>query len=225
LSLARATRARASDPLVEEKMNAMLVDPSVRKHEHSTFKHHKPTAIGGRVRASLRHVAIHVWDLPRMAAFYEGVLGLLPTDGGRGANAPVDFMFYTAEPNMHHQFVLVSGRPKDATSSLLNQLSFHVETLADVKAIHAKALSNGATDMRAMSHGNAWSIYFRDPEQNRIEVYTDTPWYVPQPHGDPIDITLSEEEIRRATEAICRKDPAFCTREAWEQRTTERLKS
>lgn len=28
------------------------------------------------------------------------------------------------------------------------------------------------------NHGNAWSIYFADPEGNRIELYTPSPWYV-----------------------------------------------
>ena len=27
--------------------------------------------------------------------------------------------------------------------------------------------------------------YFMDPEENLVEVYLDTPWYVAQPHGDP----------------------------------------
>ena len=49
-----------------------------------------------RIRPSLRHVAIHVWNLPKMAAFYEAVLGLIRTDQGHGgANAPVDFIFPT----------------------------------------------------------------------------------------------------------------------------------
>lgn len=180
---------------------------------------------GVRIRPSLRHVAIHVWDLPRMAQFYENVLGLIRTDQGNGgAIAPVDFIFYTAEPNMHHQFVLVTGREAGVKASHLNQLSFHVDSLAEVREVHRRALAHDATGMRAVSHGNAWSVYFHDPEGNRIEVYADTPWYVPQPHGDPIDITLPDAEIYRQTEAICRKDPAFCTREEWEQRTAERLR-
>jgi catechol 2,3-dioxygenase len=38
------------------------------------------------------------------------------------------------------------------------------------------------------THGNAMSIYFRDPEGNRLEVFMDTPWYCEQPLREPIDL-------------------------------------
>ena len=30
------------------------------------------------------------------------------------------------------------------------------------------------TNISPINHGNAWAIYFQDPEGNRIEVFTDT---------------------------------------------------
>lgn len=179
---------------------------------------------GMKVRPSLTHAAIHVWDLPKMAEFYETVLGLLRTDEGRMMNSPLDFIFYTADSNEHHQFVLATGRPKDVTFNVVNQLSFLVGSLAELREIHRRATRFGAKVIRCTSHGNAWSIYIHDPEGNQVEVYTHTPWYVPQPHGDPFDITKSDEDIYRETEAICLKDPAFCTREEWVRRTADRLK-
>ena len=62
-----------------------------------------------------------------------------------GANAPVDFIFYTAESTMHHQFVIATGRKPGATDSHLNQLSFHVEALAEVREVYRRAMANGAT--------------------------------------------------------------------------------
>ena len=38
-------------------------------------------------------------------------------------------------------------------------------------------------------------MYFFDPEGNRIEVYYKTGVPVPQPHGDPIDLARSDEEL------------------------------
>ncbi len=96
--------------------------------------------------------------------------------------------------------------------------------LAEVREAHRRAVGMGATVKRCVSHGNAWSVYIEDPEGNVVEVYTHTPWYLPQPHLDLIDINKSDEDIYRETEALCRKDPAFCTREEWVARTTERLK-
>lgn len=175
-------------------------------------------------RPQLTHVAIHVWDLPRMAAFYEGVLGLIRSDEGRGANYPVDFIFLTADPTEHHQFVLVTGRPKDAGAGLVNQLSFRVGALAEVRATYQRAKGAGVEKFRVISHGNAWSIYFHDPEGNQIEVYTPTPWYIPQPHGDAFDLeSMSDAQIYRWTEQLCRQDPKFQTRTQWVRATRAKL--
>jgi catechol-2,3-dioxygenase len=63
--------------------------------------------------------------------------------------------------------------------------------------------------MRGLNHGNAMSIYFADPEKNTIEVYLDTPWYVSQPHGDPLDLEQSDAQIWAETERVVRADPSF----------------
>jgi catechol 2,3-dioxygenase len=182
-------------------------------------------AIATRVRPMLTHAAIYVWDLPKMASFYETVLGLVRTDQGHSNNAGVDFIFFTNDASEHHQFVLVTGRPRDVKFSVVNQLSFLVGSLAEVREAYRRAQAMGAKVQRCVSHGNAWSVYIHDPEGNVVEVYTHTPWYVPQPHMDLIDLTKSDDEIYRETEALCRKDPAFCTREEWVARTAARLKN
>ena len=102
------------------------------------------------------------------------------------------------------------------------QLSFKVETLADLRRVRDAALAAGATQMRGMNHGNALSIYFKDLEDNTVEVYLDTPWYVPQPHGDPLDLGKSDEEIWAETEALCRADPAFEPVQQWAARVSRR---
>ena len=47
---------------------------------------------------------------------------------------------------------------------------------------------------RIVSHGIAFGMYFFDPEGNRIELYVRTPYEVPQPMGDPIDIMASTDD-------------------------------
>jgi hypothetical protein len=64
-------------------------------------------------------------------------------------------------------------------------------------------------------HGNAWSIYFSDPEGNRMEVYSPTPWYVSQPFGQPLDLTEPAYVILAKTETMVRQDPTSCPIEAW----------
>jgi catechol 2,3-dioxygenase len=42
------------------------------------------------------------------------------------------------------------------------------------------------------------------------------PFHVSQPHGDPLDLSKSDEEILRETEAVCRSDPSFKLLADWQ---------
>jgi len=169
-------------------------------------------------RPTPSHFGIFVTELERMVDFYTKVFGLTITDRGRGRNFQSDLVFMSASPDQHHQLVLASGRPPEATFSTVMQMSFIVPTIQFLRDIRTAALECGAKQMRGMNHGNALSIYFADPEGNTVEVYTDTPFYVAQPHGDPLDLSKSDEEILRETEAICRQDPTFMPIEEWREK-------
>ena len=120
-------------------------------------------------------------------------------DRPRAGNAfPHDLVFLSSDPDEHHQLVLVSGRPEDATFSTVMQLSFKVDSLADDARSRASARSPRVRpDLFGLNHGNAWSIYCKDPEGNTVEVYVDTPWYVPQPFGHPLDLTKDDADDLR----------------------------
>ena len=64
------------------------------------------------IRAQLAHVGIYVRDMPRMEKFYTEVLGLIVTDRGTSSRGDMSLTFLSASPSVHHQFVLVSGRPE-----------------------------------------------------------------------------------------------------------------
>jgi catechol 2,3-dioxygenase len=160
------------------------------------------------IRARLAHMGIYVHDRDRMERFYTEVLGLMVTDHGEGRGG-VHLTFLSGSPGNHHQVVLVTGRPDTSGFNPIQQISFMIDSLADLREVHRRALALGATDMRPVSHGNAWSIYFKDPEGNTVEAYLDTPFHVPQPHGEFLDLSKSDEEILRATEEACRKEPGF----------------
>ena len=82
--------------------------------------------------------------------------------------------------------------------------------LADVKAMAAKLQSDGrASGIGAVSHGNAWSVYFKDPEENTVEVFCDSPFHVRQPQVRPWDFSMSEEELLQATEEQFGGEPEF----------------
>jgi catechol-2,3-dioxygenase len=79
------------------------------------------------------------------------------------------------------------------------------------------------SELSPVSHGNALSLYFKDPEGNRIELFVDTPWYVEQPVRVPIDIRLSDAEIWAWAERDARARPGFRPVEEWRAELTRRL--
>jgi catechol 2,3-dioxygenase len=174
--------------------------------------------IAGVSRPTPRHFGIYVTDLPRMVDFYTQVFDLTITDRGVGKRFKSELVFTSATPDQHHQLVLASGRPADATFSTVMQISFMVPAIQSLRDIRQKSLDRGASGMREMNHGNALSIYFEDPEGNTVEVYLDTPFYIAQPHSDLLDLSLSDEAIMQLTETTCRADPTFMPLHEWQAR-------
>lgn len=174
------------------------------------------------IHARLAHVGIYVKDREKMERFYRDVLGLMVTDQGEGRNG-AHLTFMSASPGNHHQVVLVTGRPDTSGFNPIQQISFMVDSLVDLREVHRRALESGATDMRPISHGNAWSIYFKDPEGNTVEAYLDTPFHVPQPHGTALDLSKTDEEIMRETEAACRANPGFMPIKDYQRKMSDTL--
>ena len=157
--------------------------------------------------AQLTHFGVHTTDLDRMVDFYTRVMGFVVSDSGTGSSgARVAFM--TQNPECHHQFVLFDGRPKDLAYNPVNQISFRLDSLDTLKAYRQALLKEGITQHRITDHGNAWALYFKDPEGNPVELYVDSPFYTPQPCGEPLDLDQPNDEILRRTEAMCRRPAA-----------------
>jgi catechol-2,3-dioxygenase len=171
---------------------------------------------------NLSHVGISCFDIDMMVNFYTSVFNLQLTDKGPGHTFPFMLAFLSGHAGQHHQLVLAQNRPVGAPSTVM-QLSFKVSMIDDLREAKARALDMGATKMRGLNHGNALSIYFLDPEENTVEVYLDTPWYVAQPHGDPLDLDDSDEKIWAETEKIVRADPTFKPVDEWSRELQKKL--
>lgn len=161
-----------------------------------------------RVPLSMSHIGLYVHDLPLMEDFYTRVLGFTVTDRGKVRGS--DIVFTSWDPKDHHQVALVAGRPRELGFNHINQISFRVASVEDLQAIWQRVKNEAAvTDMRPMDHGNAWSLYFRDPEGNRLEVFCDTQWYIDQPCIEDLDLSLPADQIRAKSDAFCRAAPGF----------------
>ena len=111
--------------------------------------------------------------------------------------------------------------PSVASTWLAALERFRPDILAaiqDLRDIRDRAQARGATRVLPLNHGNALSVYFADPEGNTVETYIDMPFYIAQPHGDPLDLSKDDATIMRETEAICRSDPTFMPIEDWQAR-------
>lgn len=168
------------------------------------------------------HMGFYVRELERMAAYYKGVLGFTETD--RGDLGTTQLVFLSRDPRDHHQVVLATGRPEGLSFSVINQISFRVADLSVLRHVRARAAAeSGTTDLVSATHGNAVSIYFRDPEGNRIEAFVDTPWYCDQPLREPVDLDRSDAEVFAQAEALARRQPKFQDRAAWKRDMARRM--
>lgn len=167
------------------------------------------------------HVGFYVTDLERMADFYARFLGFTVTDRGRLGEAQL--VFLSRDPAEHHQIVLVAGRPAQLPFNPINQISFRVGSFATLRALYNRLCDEQRPDIAPVSHGNALSVYFRDPEGNRIELFIDTPWYVEQPLRIPMDLQGSDEEVWRWAEETARRQPGFRPVEIWRAEMAQRM--
>ena len=146
----------------------------------------------------LGHVGIFVDDMQRQRDFYTRVLGLtvadedLDMDVGDGTG----ICFLSASPdNEHHELVLMGGRHSDDATRVVQQISFKVPSVDALRDYYHRLQNENVTFHNITSHGNALGVYFADPEGNTIELYYKTGFNVPQPHGKPIDLNDTTEEL------------------------------
>lgn len=141
----------------------------------------------------LGHVGIYAEDLMKQRDFYTRVMGLNIADEDLEERKMV---FLSADPIAeHHEFVLMQGRVTTDDARVIQQISFKASSIDDLREFKQRLEDENLTIERIISHGNAFGMYFFDPEGNRIEVYYKTGVPVPQPHGDPIDLARSDEEL------------------------------
>ena len=161
--------------------------------------------------SGLGHVGIYCHDLKRMREFYSGFLGLTIADEDpeRGV------CFLSAAPETeHHELVLAQAREPGQKTHNVQQISFKVKSLDAVRTFYHRLQKEGMKIDRTVTHGNACSVYFYDPEDNRVELYYTTPYKVRQPFGEHIDLgpprrraarvraVLRGEKRRRAARAL-----------------------
>ncbi len=178
------------------------------------------------VELKFSHIGIYVHDIDAMAAVYQKLLGFTETDRGvlDGPDGqPLRLVFMSRDPDEHHQIVMVSGRPVDVSFNVINQISLRTPSVESLLAFYKTLSGAPVSDVQPVTHGNALSVYFRDPEGNRIEVYVDTPWYVSQPSRVPAPFDLPADQLLAWAEDHARTLPGFRMRSDWRAEMVQRM--
>jgi len=176
---------------------------------------------------AMAHVAFYVHDMDELVEFYDKVLGYAVTGRGTmpaiGEEPEREYVYLSRDPSEHHQVVFCSGRDLSVPSSV-NQLSLRITSLDELRRME-KVISThpGVTSTRYTCHGNSFSIYFGDPEGNVVELAVESVWYVPAPHGAPLDLSLDNDALIAWAEDHCRTTPGFMMRADWKSRARDEL--
>ena len=142
----------------------------------------------------LAHVGLHVRDLQKSVAFYRDIVGLKISDDDKLAG----IVFMSSHPEEeHHELLLTAGRSVPLNAQLLQQISFRCSTLKDVIEYWRRFVANNINILYTVTHGNAISCYFKDPDENICEVYWTTGLKARQGFLIGLDFNESEEALMR----------------------------
>ena len=122
---------------------------------------------------TVSHFEIRVRDQAVMEKFYTEIMGFIVSDRGvldRGPMQGRELIFMSHSPEEHHQIVLIPTDASENSGSGIGHVAFRVDSLDEVRRVYEKVRVLPHAKPEPVSHGNTWSVYFRDPDMNLIEV-------------------------------------------------------
>jgi catechol-2,3-dioxygenase len=134
------------------------------------------------------HVLLRVADIERSKRFYRDVLGFWiaeedPQHGGVFMTLGDDF--HTIDLAQHPS--ATAAERVDRTRLGLGHIAFQVGSFEALRDAYCTLLASGVEIERAVDHVNQRSIYFSDPDGNRLEIYYEMPGALarfPEGRGD-----------------------------------------
>ena len=131
----------------------------------------KTTAAHGKAKSpdSLCHIVFYTKKFEPMVAWYCDVLGAYPVM----RNDRIAFLTYDEE---HHRIAIVRkddlvDRPRNAVG--FAHAAFGFNRLPDLAAVYSRLKQHGIHPVWEINHGVTTSLYYEDPDHNRIELQVD----------------------------------------------------
>ena len=114
------------------------------------------------------HVVLRVTDVDAAEEFYRDALGMETVRRSEGAA----FMSFGTQ---HHDIGLfrVNGEPTRGNAGLGHVALVVDGGMDELQAMHQRLLDNGVEIVSLTDHGMTKSVYFNDPDGNRLEIYAD----------------------------------------------------
>lgn len=117
------------------------------------------------------HVVLYVSDVEAAVGFYRDALGMevVRHDSERG-------MAFMSFGTQHHDIGLFRVKGEETRGNLgLGHVAMVIEGgMEELEEMHDRLASYGANIKSLTDHGMTKSVYFEDPDGNRLEIYYDT---------------------------------------------------
>jgi catechol 2,3-dioxygenase len=119
----------------------------------------------------LGHIVLKVRDAAKSRDFYTQALGLKVAheDLTRGAV----FLSFGKEHHDLALFQLASGEPPSATQPGMHHMAWQLGSFDELRAAYQELKAIGIAVESTVEHNVTRSVYFPDPDGNRVELYCD----------------------------------------------------
>ena len=119
----------------------------------------------------LGHIVLKVRDAQQAKDFYTRVLGLQVAYEDRQHG-----MVFLSFGTEHHElalFQLATGEPPEAAQPGVHHIAWQLGSFAELQAAHRELVELGIPVEATVEHNVTRSVYFFDPDGNRVELYCD----------------------------------------------------
>ncbi len=90
------------------------------------------------------------------------------------SNPRITFLAYDEE---HHRIAIINGEgsaaPKVGEVAGFDHIAFAYEELSDLLSVYVRLKNEGIEPVRSINHGMTTSLYYLDPDGNRVELQVD----------------------------------------------------